>query len=626
MSGSIRAEAAGFDDEALAALASAGLVRRAAKLGPVTMASEDEQTTVVHVGEEAVTFAAGAGIASGSCTCPTVGPCQHLLAAILHLRHGADGERDGGAASVETLAEVDDAELGRFAGRGGLRWAVARLEGLDLQEIAVRLGPPVVVELPGTAVRFMGPTLESAFCDPSSAQDRRQITLALLLLRVRSGHQLPEVDRPAPRPVQAAGRTEAVEAARRAAVDAISVGIAHLSPALAERFDSLSVGARGAQLHRLAQLAARIATGIDQLVERNAAADTGQLLADLALLHTLAEATAARLEHDQLLPEWLVGTARSEYHEAGSLDLLGLGAYPWSTMSGYAGITGVFYEPARGRFLEVGQARPGAVPTAGGMHAELLGWEGSVSLQSIGGHRLRLANASVSSSGRISTGSRTRATLQGAWVPSELTPAAWDGSSPEPASRLRGERRGRWSVIAVDQAGPATFDEVAQRLDWRLRSRGRELTAVIGWSAVAAGTVEAVERLGAGPVSHVVGRMWTEAGRALLTPISAIADGRLHVLAFDDVAERRGRGRRRLHSAGTPAPNSSLERLGGRVLQVAERGLDEQGGDLLPALAAQASTHGFALVGRSLADESASPPVRLLRAAHVVEEHRQLSG
>ncbi|WP_455604009.1 hypothetical protein, partial [Cellulosimicrobium funkei] len=94
---------AGYDDDALATLASPGLVRRARKdvaAGRVEPVEARPDGVVVSVGGMQVELDAG-GPAEARCACPTPGTCQHVVTASLWVR-------ETGAAPAETPAAAGD--------------------------------------------------------------------------------------------------------------------------------------------------------------------------------------------------------------------------------------------------------------------------------------------------------------------------------------------------------------------------------------------------------------------------------------------------------------------------------------------------------------------------------------
>lgn len=640
MTDSIRREAAAFDEAALIALASVGLIRRGRKLDSVTsIDSEDQGSMMVSVGHDLVTFLTGAGLGNATCSCPTAGPCQHLVAAILHVQadtksgarpESVDGRINNDDRSVSVsdwLESVALAELLSFAGTSNLRWAIARLEAFDeaLTDFEEEVG--VVVRLPTEVeVRFMGPSLTAAFCDPATNHDRRQIVLAALVWQARSGQPAPILDAPRRQSQTITGRVNLVQTAAAAAHDAMTIGIAHLSGASAERFEAIAVEARGVKLYRLGQLASRVASGIEDLVDRRASADAGLLLSELALLHVITELLASSIQKQSEVPLWVAGISRAEYSQSGTIEVLSLGAHPWQTSGGYSGVTGVFYDITKKRFLELGGGRRVRSINSMQLYTELVGWSGAHSLATMRAQRIRLSDALVSASGRLSTSRRTSAQLLGAWAPEELAEAEWDGSLPTQPSRLRGGGSAKWASLRLDEIGSTTFDEVSQRLIWPIRSADRDVVVTIPWTSVNEALVAATEQLDRRRPSHLIGRLWTERGQTHLTPVSAVSGGRLRVLAFDEPGEKKTRGRKGRYVPSAGAPNRSLERVASRVLHLAERGLDDRVAGLLTEIADDASAHGFLLIGHVLRDPEVTPHARLLRAAHTIEEHRHYIG
>ncbi|MFD6092898.1 hypothetical protein ACFWGN_12315 [Oerskovia sp. NPDC060338] len=104
---------AGYDDAALVALGNAGLLRRARKDlagGEVSLASESPDEVVVACGSAVVRLGPKGPVAA-SCSCPTAGVCQHVVAACLWARERPDGS------SPEPVA--DDGSRGAVAADGG---------------------------------------------------------------------------------------------------------------------------------------------------------------------------------------------------------------------------------------------------------------------------------------------------------------------------------------------------------------------------------------------------------------------------------------------------------------------------------------------------------------------------
>src|SRR5688572_20741925 len=83
----VRAALGAHDDEALAALANKGLVKRARKdLEKAAPAAIEETATHLRFRVEDCTVTLGDSVKDADCTCPADGFCRHILAVILHLR------------------------------------------------------------------------------------------------------------------------------------------------------------------------------------------------------------------------------------------------------------------------------------------------------------------------------------------------------------------------------------------------------------------------------------------------------------------------------------------------------------------------------------------------------------
>lgn len=117
---------AGYDDAALVALGNAGLLRRARKDlagGEVSLASESPDEVVVACGSAVVRLGPKGPVAA-SCSCPTAGVCQHVVAACLWARERPDGSSpgpvadDGGTGAVDGGAVGGGGERGTPAGAG----------------------------------------------------------------------------------------------------------------------------------------------------------------------------------------------------------------------------------------------------------------------------------------------------------------------------------------------------------------------------------------------------------------------------------------------------------------------------------------------------------------------------
>jgi hypothetical protein len=461
-----------FDDDAWAALANRGLLRRARKdlESVVIEVVGDGAALVVAVGDRTVRFPE-AGPARATCSCPSVTTCQHVITAGLWLANedadvpGAeppDHEVDGptqpeagqsgqsteasggveavGAIDVARTAEVDDADALRdellsldvealvaHAGRAGVRWAAQFMDDLEDDPDGVRIGggrhTVITFARPPVTLRFMGGGLGGLVADQRLPSPERYQVAAVLAYQRANGLVL---EAPAVRSAtiarqlpQRESRARLRDATRRLLTDTVGIGVSHLSTSVHERYTTLATWAQGAEYHRLALLLRRLADHVELLLTRSARADEHRLL-DVGLVCAL-EAADARGE----APKDLVGRARNTYDAVRFLELFGLGGVPWRTGSGYQGLTLLFWSPSggsagsegskgSGTFLSWTDARPLTMaqfdPVA--RWATPGPWTGLASPSATSGRRVVLLDAQVSSGGRISGVERTSASTQ----------------------------------------------------------------------------------------------------------------------------------------------------------------------------------------------------------------------
>lgn len=99
------AEVAGLDDDALAAAANKGLVRRAGRLLDRIESVDGEPDTVTVARDGVTVRLLPGGISAARCPCPVAGVCVHIVAAALWARSQDIADEPGQGASGETADE-----------------------------------------------------------------------------------------------------------------------------------------------------------------------------------------------------------------------------------------------------------------------------------------------------------------------------------------------------------------------------------------------------------------------------------------------------------------------------------------------------------------------------------------
>ena len=693
---SLREQLSRFDDDAFVAMANRGLLRRAYKdmeISAPEIESETSDNLVVVTGGRRVTFDAR-GPAHARCDCPAAGICQHVLAASLGLRI-ALGESESGVAvrdsamaigetkapPLEVLGQVllgfSQAVLLAHAGKAGYRWAWQFAQDLN-PERDIRVEGDrnmlITIRAPRMAFRFMGGGLDAVVGDSPQANAAKYQLAAVLAFRRAMGVENPSPAAPvrsAPSlqlgkdhaPASASGeeleisRLRLREGVSRLLQECVELGLSHLSPGIAERFNTLATWAQGAEYYRLAMAMRRLGDQVDWLLERSGSADEQRLFDEMAWVAALVDAidnAAARGER----PRHLVGTARTRYAALGSLEMIGLGALSWRSGSGYVGLTMLFWSVGEG-FMTCTDARP---EWQGGFNArerycQAGPWSGLGSPSLATGRRVVLTGAQASGTGRVSASASTSATVFDDGVAARLAAltAADDWTA---LARERGEARRSlladadpirdWVFLRPSRVGSAVFDEAAQHLAWPLHDvADRELVATVAWSEHGAHAIDRIERIeptswSSGDV--VVARLRDGAGGIVAEPLAIVRTSAaagtpvVDALHFDARPMSRGNHRRDARAPGvdvevaasprrTVVP-TALRNFDGWLLHQAERGLGDAA-TLLVAKAFDAHASRLRDIGLNLFAglvDRAPMPSQLLRAHYLSMQYRRLLG
>ncbi len=491
----LRAQCARLDGETLEALSSKGLVRRARKdfeggvEVAVTSAAEDAVTLRVA---EACVEVRREGVTKAACTCPAKEACRHILIACLWLGGAAeDSEGHADVRPFDNLSKLSPDDLTRAAGRKVLR---AAFELLACEpECAVEEQPHLLlITFPrgGQTVRFLsGESVAGGICSCRSTDVCAHRVAAALAYRRACGDDVDafrilEQGRTPSRETGEAprSRAEVVAAATTLLEACVEIGISHLSPMTRDRFGTLSISALGVDLPRLSLALRGLGEGVALALARDARADERAWLLSAARTYALCRA----LERAGAAPSpELTGAHRTRYEEVGALELTGVGAERWQTMSGYVGLTVLFWEQTTRRWYSWSEARP-ALGARGfdpqSRFLQEMPWPGLSSPAQASASRFKLMHARRNYQGRLSGSAQTRALLLGEAEPDKLDFAQcsfgdWETLRAYAVSTLACGLEERQPfrdlvVLRPQRWGLRYFDEVAQVFNWHVVDEG----------------------------------------------------------------------------------------------------------------------------------------------------------
>lgn len=553
-------------DDALVALANRGLVRRAAKdleQADAITVEETEDGVLVHGDGWTVTMPPD-GPASATDDTPATGVTRQVIAATMFLRDrwqveavgaGEEDDQVGDAPSDEAikdaaqrLVDAPDNELFKWSGKTPLLEASATLESAG--EPGISHSPQLTVEFsdPGVRVVLMtdrpAPTLRrllDQFKTTASKSDHaRWVMLAVLALKRAAGKDTTVENDPGAELTDAI-RDDRLRIARRARklLEAIAAsGIAHPSSRIVERLRTAGVAAEAARFPRLARLLSSIADDAQLQIARDAAADPARMRQRMVIAHALADATACSENAERVD---LFGRQRSTYSLAGDLELCGLGAYGWQTASGFEGLTVIFWDLNRRRFLTAsvsrgqGQDQTFSIPQA---YECGLGWRGGAAVHAMCRSQLTLRNAKTNVDGRLSVSETCQAVLGqpadasdidfGDRLVSRWTDLTKIGQESQPIGLRLPDPRASYVVIQPAQWGDRWFDELAQAFVWQLHDEsGAPLQVRIPWTEVNETSVVFLESLKVerDHATALLGRLQVDDGTMHVYPFSLFSSG-----------------------------------------------------------------------------------------------------
>jgi hypothetical protein len=509
---------AALDDDALATLASKGLLRRAEKdLAQGSMAAVERQTDsalVVRVGDALVMMPAQ-GPAAATCSCRALTTCRHVLAAALYLRSWF-AERSIAVAPAPPPAEAARAELLKLSADSLRAWA-----GAKAFRDAVRLvaGGLTVLVTEHHALVLYVPTLDvecrylpggglDGVITNASSRDRAKVIVAVVLaFQQANGVALDTTDAGPSSLPEAVGaprsRGEVIGATRALLEEMVRAGLAHPSSAIRDRLATLAVSATGANLPRLALGIRALADEVTDLVTRSAQADPERLFSSVAQVYALA---AALSEAGPSPPADLIGWHRTHYDTIARLEVVGVGAYPWRTRSGFDGLSVVFWDERGRRWLTWSDSRPrsaGFDPVR--RYRQLGPWGGSATPETLSRRRVHLLGARRNSQDRLSGSAQCQAQAGEPARPDEIDFGphlfrTWADLRRHAASIYPVGLKEHQPLDRLVVLQPATwvapgFDQAAQASRWLLLDADRQpLVAELRYSDQNRLAIEMVER------------------------------------------------------------------------------------------------------------------------------------
>jgi hypothetical protein len=564
---------ASFDEAGLVALANVGLVRRARKdleAGPVT--HEETETAIIVKGPDWSVTMPPDGPTKATDNTRATGITRQILSATIYLQqHWLGGTTttavaatepavprepatenpkpsasDEGAALADAVVNLTAADLEKWAGKNAFKQVLALCEPMPTVTAEITIGLAIRLEQHGIEARLFpgAPTkaqqlLDSFRTTGPKAQQVRWVLMAVLGFQASKGKITTRAENlvsVAPTGT-AASREQVLNSARELFRTMLSTGLAHLSERTSQRLFTLSVSATAVLFPRLAKLVRSIAADVDLHLERHANADSRRLLDLLVNADALCRALLKAGESPSLK---LTGRPRTEYEPAADLHLHGVGAFPWQSASGFEGVTCLFWDASKQRFLTWTASRPVTNP---GRFSARMSYDSEQLWRCAAPEMLCrsdfvLGQPKINPQGRLSGGKESRAEVTAKTDPTKinfgerlftnwLKLAGYLGQT-YPMGLAESEPMDRIVVLKPTSWGERVFVELTQSLHWTINDeKGIELQLSVPWNGVNEPIVEFLESVkpDRDNLIGVVARVALEGTKLTVEPLSLLSSG-----------------------------------------------------------------------------------------------------
>jgi len=478
-----------FDDDSLATLANAGLLRRAIKDVEAGKVGWQDKPGGALVADGQQVRLDGGGPQKGRCDCPAPGICKHIVAASLWLRALPADQTDAAPDTVSVLDEVlalDGAALCKQAGKPAARQALAwLLESAEVQ--CESIGARLQMHLPALSLScsyLRGAGFEGMVSDTPAGIRKALHLLALACVWRAHGRELPwpaGLDSAAAETPAGLDNAELLFVAQvqRLLDELYDNGLSHVSAMTSGMLGALNMSARAENLPRLGAMLRTLGGTLDLLVQRDYQASERQAVEEMATIHALCTALAQAAGETL---QRLRGRTRRRFDalEGGqgeALELLPLGAYWWETRGGARGLTLSFWDHADARIVQAVLARPdGSDRSFNRESAWSIAtlWPGAGSVERLCQQGVRLTGAALSSDGRLSQAGEVEAAGLPLWALDDerwqqLGFADWSALAGFLAQDVGLAAEPLDCIVLRPSAVSATqIDEVHQLLAWQL--------------------------------------------------------------------------------------------------------------------------------------------------------------
>ncbi|MCL2572038.1 MAG: SWIM zinc finger family protein [Defluviitaleaceae bacterium] len=446
-----------IDENYLIGIANKGLVNRANK----ELESTDINISLTDSVIEAV-FGDGTTVSikdtptNHTCTCTSRTICKHVIMALLkatEILKGLPQKTTQSAPSYNYLQDHTQESL--IKDHGKKTYDNALHSAQTTHPYSIEEAPKLTITLLEGAitVTFLpGSNLAEALCSCKAKNCHHRVEALFHYIKYKTG----ELNF-SPSQTDTTVDLSIIPHALALVEDIYRIGLFRLPPEYSTKCAQYATLCHGAGFQTLERLFENSGNQLDLYEKKNAAFNINTLIHHLGRIYQICSAQNASA---------LAGQFKRQYLSLPTIRVLGLGAYPWHTGSGFCGVTAVFYSPELKRHLTFAISRPvdnkkQALKNINQFWQDKSVWGLHMSLDEISKGELSLNGAKISDNGRLSSSESTKGNLISAHTDiSEL--AIDDFSQIKGLFNHEDDYRGVYAILKPVRIEEGKFDRITQ--------------------------------------------------------------------------------------------------------------------------------------------------------------------
>ncbi|WP_043922976.1 SWIM zinc finger family protein [Leadbettera azotonutricia] len=495
----------------------------------VTLSAE-EGRLAVNFGDVKVIL--DRNIAQSRCSCPAGTTCRHIVMALFAAEELARQQAAVETEQAADFSELEQISLETLKKEGGKKNYEAALNFLR-EDFEVEFsggqesGEMLAIYIEAFDITVYFPREESIGASVCKCGEKGLCLHRLIaILAFQKERELIDLDAEFAAGLNASTGTgisflSLLENARAYTGSLIDKGLMSADDTDIEGARQLSLKLEGAGIGNLSRLFRSAATDMENMGAKNAAFDPTRTFSTLSRIYTTISLILARPEDTERRTA-LIEKSRSVYRTLPLGHFIGLGAHPWQTRSGYAGVTvlvfhnekNVFrtYTVSMADFYEGTQSMTNfqglkSLMTSTKNREENAHWDTDNSLQTISRSAFTLRNFKLNDEGRLSSSRGTHYSFQGKTTLEkidEMKDSIVAESSPVSEGEIEKtlvydyfeKNSGRKYRFAIAESiTNCEYDRVNQKLTFTINSGGDGLPAFISYSAINKGAIKYIEAL-----------------------------------------------------------------------------------------------------------------------------------